>query len=216
MRRPPSFACRSRPRQACVRQGSSAGADHCTTRFRNAHRTVCRELLYRLHPWFGHNVFIHGAIDKAGGVFRCTLDGSDIGRSLEIPAWMFDRAACAADVRFSIDPFVSLESLGVLSVLLDQVLKIDAQSSNARLADAYGVSRDRNRGETHGTEDDGIGDWGSAQTVSRVRADGLVRKPALGRRARLDRPAEGCAGSLGRPDDAADPRLCAGDRGGRP
>jgi hypothetical protein len=49
------------------------------------------------------------------GVFRCTLDGSDIARSVEIPAWMFDRIAGAADVRFSIDPFVSLESLGALA-----------------------------------------------------------------------------------------------------
>jgi hypothetical protein len=31
-------------------------------------------------------------MDKADGVaFRCTLDGADIGRSLEIPDWMFDR-----------------------------------------------------------------------------------------------------------------------------
>ncbi len=159
---------------------------------------VCRELLYQLHPWFGRNVFIHGAIDKAGGVFRCTLDGSDIGRSLEIPAWMFDRAACAADMRFSIDPFVGLESLGVLSALLDQELKTDAQSSNARLADAYGVSRYQNRGATHGTEDDGVSDRGSAQRASPVRADGLVRKPALGRRARLGPPASTVRSCVGR------------------
>jgi len=42
------------------------------------------------------------------------LDGSDIARSPEIPAWMFDRIAGAADVRFSSDLCVSLESLGAL------------------------------------------------------------------------------------------------------
>ena len=131
----------------------------CTTRFSNAHRTVCRELLYRLHPWFECDVFVHSAIDKAdGGVFRCTLDGSEAGRWLEIPAWMFDRAACVTDVRSLTDPFVSLEALGALSALLDQVLKTDAPSSNARLRDAYGISRDQNWGETHGRED-GVSDW---------------------------------------------------------
>ena len=34
-------------------------------------------------------------VDKAGGVvFRCTLDGSEADRWLEVPAWMFERAAC--------------------------------------------------------------------------------------------------------------------------
>ena len=207
MRRPPSLACRSRPRQACVRQGSSAGADHCTTRFRNAHRTVCRELLYQLHPWFGHNVFIHGAIDKAGGVFRCTLDGSDISRSVEIPVWMFDRAACPAELRFSAAPFVSLESLGALSSLLDLALRTGASSSNPRHVGAYGISRDQNRGGTeHGTENDGVSDRASAQTAPGTRADGAVRKPTRGRRPRLARPAEGRSGDAGRTDDAADPR----------
>src|SRR4029077_10352490 len=134
------------PSQAASRQGTSASAfcrstivlgaafPRCTTRFSNAHRTVCRELLYRLHPGFECDVFVHSAIDKAdGGVFRCTLDGSEAGLWLEIPAWMFDRAACVTDVRSLTDPFVSLEALGALSALLDQVLKADAPSSNARL-----------------------------------------------------------------------------------
>ena len=141
-------------------------------------------LLYRLHPWFECDVFVHSAIDKAdGGVFRCTLDGSEAGRWLEIPAWMFDRAACVTDVRSLTDPFVSLEALGALSALLDQVLKTDAPSSNAQLRDAYGISRDQNRGETHGRED-GVSDRDSAQTAPRVTADGYVRKPGRARRAR--------------------------------
>ncbi|MGY3461816.1 hypothetical protein ACVWW5_007266 [Bradyrhizobium sp. LM3.4] len=77
------------------RQGFGAVGDHCTTRFENAHRTVLREVLYRYHPWFGCRVCVHGAVDKAGDVaFRCTLDGSQADRWLEVPAWMFDRTAC--------------------------------------------------------------------------------------------------------------------------
>ena len=115
-----------------------------------------RALLYRLHSWFGRDVFVHGATERDNGVFRCTLDGSDIARTLEIPAWMFDCAACMSDMCIEADPFVDLEALGALSALLDQVLKTDAPSSNARLRDAYGVSRDQNRGESHGAEDDGV------------------------------------------------------------
>ena len=49
----------------------------CTTRFKNAQKTVFRELLYHWHPWFGMQVAMHEAVDKADGVvFRCTLSGS--------------------------------------------------------------------------------------------------------------------------------------------
>ena len=98
------------------------------------------------------------------------------------------RSRCI-DVRSLTDPFVSLEALGALSALLDQVLKTDAPSSNARLRDASGISRHQNRGETHGRED-GVGDRDSAQTAPRVTADGYVRKPGRARRAGLARPAK--------------------------
>jgi hypothetical protein len=52
--------------------------------------------LYPWHPWFARRVAVHEAIGKSNDlVFRCTLSGSDAGRSEEVPAWMFDRAACA-------------------------------------------------------------------------------------------------------------------------
>ena len=145
-----------------------------------AHRTERRDVLYPLHPWFGRDVFVHGATDKANGVFRCTLDGSGIARSLEIPFWMFDRAVCVSEVRFAVGAFVDLEALGALSALLDQVLKSNAPSSNARLLDAYGASRDQNQGESHGAEDDGVGDRGAAQAVSRLPTDGFVYRPMRG------------------------------------
>jgi hypothetical protein len=58
------------------------GGDDCTTKFENTHRIVRREVLYRLHLWFGRRVFVHEVVNKAAAssVFRCTFDGSEIGR----------------------------------------------------------------------------------------------------------------------------------------
>jgi hypothetical protein len=40
----------------------------------------------------GSRVAVHEAIGKSNDlVFRCTLRGSDAGRWVEIPAWMFDQ-----------------------------------------------------------------------------------------------------------------------------
>ena len=114
------------------RQGSNAVAGRYTTRFKNAHGTVFRELLYHWHPWFGMRVAIHEAVDKADGVvFRCTLSGSAADRWLEVPAWMFDRARCLDPSRLTASPFVSMDALSVLSDLLRQVLKAPLSSSNA-------------------------------------------------------------------------------------
>jgi hypothetical protein len=192
-----------------------AGVRCCRTGLENAHRTACGEVLYRLHPWFGREVFIHDAIDKIDGVvFRCSVDGSNVKRLLEVPAWMFDRAACASEVSFTSVPAVSLQALNALSSLLDQVLKDTAPSSKAPVPSASRVSHDQNQGETHGAEDDGVGERGSAQ-APRCTADGFVRAPVGCRRAQLARPAKGCAPITGRPDDAADPGACADKDNGR-
>ena len=96
------------------RQGSNVGAGHYTTRFKNAHGTVFRELLYHWHPWFGKRVAIHEAVEKADGVvFRCTWSGSAADRWLEVPAWMFDRARCLDPPRLTASPFVSMDALSV-------------------------------------------------------------------------------------------------------
>ncbi|MCP3374940.1 hypothetical protein, partial [Bradyrhizobium cajani] len=135
----------------------------CTTRLENAHGTVCREVLYRHHPWAGREVFVHGVIDKADGVvFRCTLDGSETQRFLEIPSWMFDRAACARGGSLTAEPFVSLEALNALSSLVDSAVKSATSSLNEPLSGACGVSHDQNRGEAHGKQDGDIGEPGSA------------------------------------------------------
>ena len=67
---------------------------------------------------------IHEAIEKAdGAVFRCTLSGSEADRWLEVPAWMFDRAACPDALRLATAPFVSAGALSALIDLLQQALK---------------------------------------------------------------------------------------------
>jgi len=132
------------------RQGSNAVDGRCTTTFKNAHETVFRELLYRWHPWFGLQVAIHEAVDKADGVvFRCTLNGSAADRWLEIPAWMFDRAACPHPLQLTASPFVGMDALSVLSDLLWQALKLPLSSSNAPHSGASRSFRDQNRGEAH-------------------------------------------------------------------
>jgi hypothetical protein len=93
----------------------SAGVSDCTTAVENAHKTVLREVLYRHHPWFGRRVCVHGAVDKAGYVFfRCTLEGSQADRWLEVPAWMFDRTACPDLERLTAQSFVSIDALAAL------------------------------------------------------------------------------------------------------
>jgi hypothetical protein len=186
----------------------------CTTRFENAHRTVLREVLYRHHPWFGRRVCVHGAVDKAGDiVFRCTLDGSQADRWLEVPAWMFDRTACP-DEPFAAQPFVSIDALAALSALLDLALK-DRTPSPALLSGASRASHDQNRGETHVTRDGNARERiPTPSTIAAAAADGSVRGRPVERRhrrARMAGAAGGSAGSAHEPDDAVDPRPCCDD-----
>jgi len=80
---------------------------------------VLRELLYPLHPWFELQVAIHEALEKPDGlVFRCTVSGSDADRWLEVPAWMFERAACPDHVQLTATRFIDTTALSVLADLV--------------------------------------------------------------------------------------------------
>src|SRR5260221_8062242 len=115
---------RRRARSAHLSPKINASVSRCTTTFENAHRTVLREVLYRHHPWFGRRVCVHETVEKADDVvFRCTLDGSQAERWREVPAWMFDRTACADAEPLTAQPFVSIDALAALSALLDLALK---------------------------------------------------------------------------------------------
>jgi hypothetical protein len=190
-------------------------ACHCTTRFENAHRTVLREVLYRHHPWFGRRVCIHGAVDKDGFVvFRCTLEGSQADRALEVPAWMFDRTVCPDPGLLAAQPYVSIEALAALSALLDLALKGQTPSA-VLLSGASGASHDQNRGETHVTRDEKLRARIPTQsTIAPAASDRSVRERPVkrrDRRASMAGAAGGSAGSAHEPDDAVDPGPCCDD-----
>jgi len=194
---------------------TSACTLHCTTRFENADKTVLREVLYRHHPWFGRRVSIHGAVDKSGFVvFRCTLDGSQADRRLEVPAWMFDRTAYPDPGLLAAQPYVSIEALAALSALLDLALR-DQTPSAVLLSGASRASHDQNRGETHVTRDEKLRERIPTQsTIAPAASDRSVRERPVERRhrrARMAGAAGGSAGSAHEPDDAVDPRPCCDD-----
>src|SRR3954452_11503191 len=152
----------SSPLRAGWRQGRSASGScrstsdpdaacpRCTTGLENAHGTVVREVLYRWHPWFGLAVHVHAAATKSDGVhFRCTLNGADGARWQELPAWMFDRAACAGPGMLVAEPFVSMAALSALSRLLDAVGRPSPSSPRPPGLGAAYSRLDRNRGEDH-------------------------------------------------------------------
>ena len=100
----------------CRAQG--ACAPHCTRRRDNAHKIEELEVLYQWHPWFGRVVHVHEVIEqRAGGVFHCSPDGDASRRWLELPQWMFDRAACLA-IRMAASPRVDTAALIALKTCL--------------------------------------------------------------------------------------------------
>src|SRR4029077_13734125 len=100
------------------RQGWCATGRHCTRRRDNAHKIEEREVLYPWHPWFGRVVHVREVIEKrAGGVLHWSLDGSASARWLELPKWMFDRAACLS-TRMEVSPRVDSAALTALKTCL--------------------------------------------------------------------------------------------------
>ena len=230
---PRSSAKRSRPHPACAGQGSNVGAARCRIRFDNAHGTALRELLYPWHPWFGLQVTIHGAIEKSDGVvFRCTACGSDVERALEVPAWMFERAACSDHVQLTAAPFIDMTALSALADLLRQVLKDVTASSNAPLSSAFESSHDENRREVHVRIDANasVNRHEGRPKITResprraTAADRLVRRRSAKRLsdcADVARTAVGGADHADQPDGAVDPAARSGKQnrisnGGRP
>ena len=188
------------------RQGSNAGERCCTTRLENTHGPEFRELLYRWHPWFGLRVGVHEAIGRSGEVaFRCSLSGTDVDRWLEIPAWMFERSACAR-VRVAADAYADLAALMALGELVRDALSDRFAPSNARLSGAFNLSRDQNRGEVNATPDKA-----DAGATPRAATNRLIRRRTADddrQRAGVVRAAERDTSSADRPDDTVDPGSC--------
>ena len=89
----PPMLCR--PRQASDNRVPDGAGRCCTTKQHNAHVTEEREVFYPWHPWFGHVVHVHEIVGRDGvTLFRCGVTENRTGRCLDVPSWMFDRAAC--------------------------------------------------------------------------------------------------------------------------
>jgi hypothetical protein len=109
---------------ACDNRGFVAGVPYYTHGLRTSTGSVFRAVVHPWHPWFGHSVAVHAAVEKAGSVvFRCTLSGSPASRWLEIPAWMFDWASCPVNMRLTALPHVDVAALSGLQGLLKHLPK---------------------------------------------------------------------------------------------
>src|SRR6266849_6856874 len=134
--------------------GASLCRDRCvltelynTTTKRPRDRGVRASLsVASLAGWLVH---IHEVVEKAGReIFRCSLSGRATGRWLEIPAWMFDRAARAA-WRVVAAPYVDIAVLTALATLLQDVTSVSGAPSQLRDSSAALGSHDANRGDVH-------------------------------------------------------------------
>src|SRR5216683_4982217 len=148
----PAADGRSRRGPASERQGSNAVACGCRSRQQNAHVTEERRVLYPWHPWFGLTVHVHEAVERRGtSTFRCSLDGRVTGRWLELPAWMFEPAACVP-MRIAPSPQTSATALAALDALLRDAAGTPARPPSLHVP-VSGVGRDpchQNRRATDG------------------------------------------------------------------
>src|SRR5260370_41492957 len=94
-------------------------------------------------------VDIHEVVGKAGGeVFRCSLCCRACARGLEMPAWMFGRAA-RAPWHVGAAPHVDIAVLSALATLLLDVTSVSGAPSQLRDSSAALGSHDANRGDVH-------------------------------------------------------------------
>ena len=94
---------------------------HCTTARQKTHGTEPREVHYPWHPWFGRRVVVVEEVERCDrSVSRCRLEEDESGRSLELPRWMLDRAACS-QVRTADAPVVRCDVLRRLKHFLEAV-----------------------------------------------------------------------------------------------
>lgn len=132
-----------------VRRGRREVCGCYTTRQLNTHGTETRELLYPWHPWAGCQVHIHEVVEKAGGeVFRCSCTASRSDRLLEVPSWMFERAA-SATWRIGAAPHVDGAAFAALAMLLQDATPVAGASPQLRDLSAELGSHDTNRRDVH-------------------------------------------------------------------
>ena len=101
-RLPAGSVCR--PACPCPVRDASGFCD--TSRQHNTHNIEARQVCYPRHPWFGRSVVVY---EK--------LEGVQHHRSIEIPTWMFEPAACCR-LRVMTVPTVGCDALLELKALL--------------------------------------------------------------------------------------------------
>jgi hypothetical protein len=70
-------------------------------------------------------VTVYEALTKGGhAICRCGFDDQHDGRSVEVPAWMFEPAACN-HLRLTATPFVACPALIELNAVLQTALRAD-------------------------------------------------------------------------------------------
>ena len=146
---------RGKPRPVFASRAPDADAADYTKRRDNAHKIEELEVLYPWHPWFGRVVYVHEVIEqRAGGVFHCSPDGDASRRWLELPQWMFDRAACLA-IRMAASPRVDTAALITLKTCLADASGAglcDGPLSNASASGAGRSSCNLNQGAARATQ----------------------------------------------------------------
>src|SRR5689334_16007401 len=89
-----------------------------TTQQHNTHITDAHDIYYSWHPWHGRAVRVHASLLKRGqAVTHCSLEDVQACRTLEVPLWMLDVAACCK-TRASKPGFASAQSLRDLKEVL--------------------------------------------------------------------------------------------------
>jgi len=113
-RLPAGSVCR--PACPCPVRDASGSCD--TSRQHNTHNIEARQVCYPWHPWFGRSVVVYEKLVKQGhAVCRCGLEEVQHHRSIEIPTWMFEPAACCR-LRVMTVPTVGCDALLELKALL--------------------------------------------------------------------------------------------------
>jgi hypothetical protein len=135
-----------------------------------------------------------------------------VDRRLEIPAWMFERSACAW-VRVAADAHADLAALMALAALVRDALSERFAPSNALLFGASSLSRDENRGEVHATPDEA--DASVSAPAATNRSVRRRTKDDDRRHSGVVWPSDGDTSRANRPDDTVDPGSCRLDDGGR-
>ena len=121
--------------QACPSPARDAFDSCGTSRQPNTHNTESREVCYPWHPWFGRSVAVYEVLVKCGrSVYRCGFEEERTRRSVEIPTWMFEPAACCR-----------LRVMAVPSVGCDALLELKALLRTAAGPDSGGVLQAQHR-----------------------------------------------------------------------